>query len=229
MPLCGHGALVIWHGITPEGDAEMIRWHNSEHVPERVGVPGFLRGRRYRSTTVREYVDLYETESVETIRSAPYLERLNHPTPWTQRVLPHFRHTFRIGCRVVSSVGRGQGGALVTVRLRPQPGRDEALRAWLSGPLLAALREPAGFVGAHLLETAAETTRIQTAEGKLKGGEVATTDEPWPLVLLVECSDVGTAEALVGGLLHADLLAAHGAGADAVAGTYLLQLTMDAE
>jgi len=46
MPLRGKGVLAIWHAMTPEGDREMIRWHDREHVAERVGVPGFLRGRR---------------------------------------------------------------------------------------------------------------------------------------------------------------------------------------
>src|SRR5206468_4560243 len=164
------------------------RWHDTEHILERVSVPGFLRGRRYRHAGgVREYLDVYETESVETIRSAPYIERLNNPTPWTQRVLPHFRDTFRIGCRVVTSVGRGQGGTMLTARLRPAPGQDDALRAWLKGPGLALLGEPTGVVGVHLIETVAEATRVRTAEGKLKGGEVGAAEEPWPWAVLVEC------------------------------------------
>lgn len=230
MPLLGRGALVIWHGITPDGEADMIRWHDTEHIPERVSVPGFLRGRRYRDAVhPRQYLDFYETESVETIRSAPYLERLNHPTAWTSRVLPHFRDTVRLGCRVVASVGRGQGGAALTVRLRPAPGREAMLRDWLTGAGLALLRESAGVVGVHVLETVPETTRIRTAEGKLKGGEVAAADEPWPLILVVECSDLGAAEVLGGGVLQPARLAAHGAGPDPVFGTHDLQITMDRE
>jgi hypothetical protein len=228
MPLLGQGVLAIWHSMTPDGDQDMIRWHNSEHVPERVGVPGFLRGRRYAHARLpRHYLDLYETATVDTIRSAPYLERLNHPTPWTQRVVPHFRDTFRIGCRVATSAGRGQGGALVTVRLRPAPGREAALRGWLTGEGAAALREVTAFVGVHLLDTVPETTAIKTAEGKLKGGEVAKTDEPWPLVWLVETSDAATAEALAAGPLGTERLTAHGAAPDAAVGAYVLQLSMD--
>ncbi|MBI3455677.1 MAG: hypothetical protein HY002_07805 [Candidatus Rokubacteria bacterium] len=230
MALRGKGALVIWHGITPEAEHDLIRWHNAEHIPERVAVPGFLRGRRYlHASRPREYLDFYETESVETIRSEPYLARLNDPTPWTQRLLPHFRDTFRIGCRVVASAGRGQGGAMLTGRLRPAPGQDAALRAWLTGPGLTLLREPAGVVGVHVLETLAEVTRVRTAEGKLKGGEVGEAEEPWPLVLLVECTDVGVAEALVRGPLHPDRLVSHGAAQGAVLGTYRVQISIDPE
>ena len=40
MALIGQGVLIIWHAMTPEGDLEMIRWHDREHVAERVGIPG---------------------------------------------------------------------------------------------------------------------------------------------------------------------------------------------
>ena len=166
MPLLGQGALVIWHGIAPEADEDMIRWHNTEHIPERVSIPGFLRGRRY-DTAHRplEYLDFYETESVETIRSAPYLARLNEPTPWTSRVLPHFRNTVRLGCRVLASVGRGVGGVLLTVRLRPAPGEDAKLRAWLGGPGLATVREPAAEGRARSL--------AELGYARLRAGETA--------------------------------------------------------
>ncbi len=229
MPLRGSGVLAIWHGIAPEAEAELIRWHDTEHIPERVGVPGFLRGRRYRhALRPREYLDLYELESVEVARSAPYLARLDHPTPWTRRVLPHFRDTFRIGCRVLASVGRGQGGAAVTLRLRPAAGRDATLRGWLTGPALALVREPVGVIAAHLLETVPEVTRVATAEGKLKGGEAGPADEPWPLVLVVECTEPEVGEALIRGPLAPARLAEHEAAGDALAGVYRLQTTMDA-
>jgi hypothetical protein len=216
--------------MTPEGDMEMIRWHDREHVAERVGVPGFLRGRRYaHATAPRQYLDFYETESVETIRSDPYLARLNNPTPWTQRVLPHFRDTFRIGCRVLASVGRAQSGTMLTLRLGPAKGRDADLRSWITGAAPAELAEPTGVVGVHVLETMSETTSIRTAEGKLKGGEVGAAEVVPPFVLVVEVTDPRGADALLAGPLAGGALAAHGAAPNPVAGVYRLQLTMDRE
>lgn len=231
MPLRGQGALVIWRSVTAESEEDALRWHNTEHMAERCAVPGFLRGRRYVSVEPpRHYLDFYETATAETIRSEPYLARLNDPTPWSRRVLPHFRGTFRVGCRVVVSSGRGLGGTMLTVRLRPAEGRGEALRAWLTGPALEGLRAPAGVVGMHVLETAPETTRVPTAEGKLKGGELAPAEDPWPQIVLVECSDPDVADALPRGLLQPDRLVESGAAPGAtVYGVYRLQLTMDPE
>ena len=45
MALSGEGAICIWNDITDEGRDEFYAWHLAEHMPERVGIPGFLRGR----------------------------------------------------------------------------------------------------------------------------------------------------------------------------------------
>jgi hypothetical protein len=47
MSLAGLGAVCIWHDLLPEARDEFHQWHNREHMPERVGIPGFRRGRRY--------------------------------------------------------------------------------------------------------------------------------------------------------------------------------------
>ena len=229
MALIGQGVLIIWHAMTPEGDLEMIRWHDREHVAERVGIPGFRRGRRYDTPAgTREYLDIYETDSAETVRSAPYILRLNFPTEWTKRVLPHFRNTVRLGCRTVLTTGRGQGGGLLTLRARPAPGRDAAVERWLrrdgSPPRCSTRR---GVVGVHLLRTVPATTQVKTNEGKLKGGEVAKGEEPWPWVLLVETGGLGSREGVAGRHFKPADLAAHGVAADAVLGRHRLQLSMD--
>ena len=47
MSLSGSGVIAIWNDITDEGRANFYEWHDREHIPERVAIPGFLRGRRY--------------------------------------------------------------------------------------------------------------------------------------------------------------------------------------
>ena len=64
MGLAGSGAVAIWHDIAPEGRAEFYALHGREHMPERVGIPGFLRGRRYIAAHgIPEFFNLYETAS----------------------------------------------------------------------------------------------------------------------------------------------------------------------
>ena len=81
MSLAGLGVVAIWHDIAPEGRDDFYEWHNREHMPERVGIPGFRRGRRFVAIEGRpEYFNLYEADSAETLGGQDYLNRLNAPT-----------------------------------------------------------------------------------------------------------------------------------------------------
>ena len=228
MPLLGQGVLAIWHTITPEGEGEYWRWHDREHIPERVGVPGFLRGRRYRSLERSlDYLDLYEVESPETLQSGPYLARLNDPTPWTRRIVPHFRNTLRVGYRVAASVGRGQAGVLLTLRLTGP--RDEGgLPAALSTASLAAIQDVTGVVSVHVLDATPEVTSIVTAEKRLRGPGDRDRDAVEPWCLLVEADDAAVLTDLRAGLLSAESLRT-GATELRAAEAYQLQISIDAE
>lgn len=52
MSLRGRGFLPIWFELAEGVEREFDRWHTIEHMPERLGIPGFLRGRRYFHRTV---------------------------------------------------------------------------------------------------------------------------------------------------------------------------------
>lgn len=89
------GLMAFWSDI----DAAYVRfreWHNCEHIPERVGIPGFRTGQRYRCVGPgRKFLMFYETDGPEVLQSQAYLERLNNPTPWTLEALHQFRNPLR--------------------------------------------------------------------------------------------------------------------------------------
>ena len=166
MSLAGKGVVAIWHGIRPEGRADFYEWHNREHMPERVAIPGFLRGRRYIAHQGRPaFFTLYETATPEVLASAGYLGRLNAPTEWTRRATQHFTDTSRSLCRVVLSLGSGAGGWIMTWRYDVAPGREDEQRARLE-PVLKEIAETQGVVGAHLCIADAMASAIETEEKK---------------------------------------------------------------
>lgn len=120
MPLLGNGLLAIWNDVAPEAESEFLAWHVREHIPERVAIPGFLRGRRYvaRAASPR-YFNFYESETPDTLRSPTYTARLDAPSDRTRRVVAHFRNTSRTICRVARSAGIGGGAHAATLRLTP--------------------------------------------------------------------------------------------------------------
>lgn len=166
MSLAGKGVVAIWNGIRPEGRAEFYEWHNREHMPERVGIPGFMRGRRYIAAEGHpEFFTLYETASTEVLAGADYLARLNSPTEWTWRATRHFTDTSRSLCRVALSLGPGAGGWMMTWRYDVTPGREEDQRRKLE-PVLREIAEKQGVAGAHLCIADRAASAIETEEKK---------------------------------------------------------------
>jgi len=162
--LAGRGAIAIWQDVRPEGREDFFAWHNGEHMPERVGIPGFLRGRRYGALAgAPEFFTLYETAGAQVPTSAAYLERLNHPTEQTRRVAPMMINNVRSLCRVEWSRGTVAGGLMATLRFDAEDAHG--LLALLSERLPRLLQAP-GIVGAHLCLADKSASRVQTEEKK---------------------------------------------------------------
>ena len=183
MSLAGEGVVAIWHDIAPEGRAEFYAWHGEEHMPERVGIPGFLRGRRYVAIDADlEFFNLYEAQSVEVLKGQDYVARVNAPTPWTFSAVKHFRSVARAICRVAHTTGAAQGGLIATLRYDVPDNIASAHRAALLRGLVPDLLATRGVAGVHLLTADAQASGIATAEQKARG--VANAVPRW--VLLVE-------------------------------------------
>ena len=181
MSLLGKAAVAIWQDPLPEARAEFFEWHNREHMPERVGIPGFLRGRRCRALAGQpEFFTLYEAESLEVLTGAGYTARLDNPTPWTRRVAPQLRNNVRSLCSVALSLGSGVGGLVMTWRYDVAPGREAEHRGLLEGKLRALAAKP-GVVGAHLCIADLAASSVQTAEKKTRPTKALTP--AWVLIV----------------------------------------------
>ncbi len=208
MTLLGTGAMIFWHDIAGD-EADYNHWHAFEHMPERVGIPGFHRGRRYVAAEgAPRYFNMYETENAAVLTSPAYLERLNDPTPWTTASLPKFRNSNRTLCRVTASFGNGTGGILLSIQLAPEPQQDDALRQWLVDTVLPELATRPGLVGAHLLEGDPEASQVETGEKALRD----RPDEVADWVLLVEALDRAALRPVRDAELAGESLLAQGAG-----------------
>ncbi|MBA1145101.1 hypothetical protein [Mesorhizobium neociceri] len=198
--LCGKGVVAIWNGISEDGRQDFYQWHIHEHMPERTGISGFLRGRRYRATdmdTHPEFFTLYEVEQFEVIKGEEYAKRLNAPTPWTKRAASHFLNTSRGLARVLSSEGPGPGGVLATVRFHPATINDEQVAGELS-PLASQLMQAPLITGAHLCKSDEEATEVRTAESEGR----TDFDAPPNWFMLLEACTVESLEAPVQAVLQ---------------------------
>jgi len=155
--MLGRAAVAMWWDVPSEVREEWEDWHSHEHMPERLAIPGFLRGSRWVADS--SYFVLYEVDGFATLTGGPYLERLNDPTPWSRKMMPHHRNMVRSLCEARASFGRGVAQVLATLRteiaadaLQPLPGRK-------------------GLTAAHLLESRPMAGMAQTVEQKIRGGD----------------------------------------------------------
>jgi len=218
MSLLGRAAVVLWTEM--ENPAAHDEWHSHEHLPERVGIPGFLRGRRWiaTGTGVPRHFVIYELQDVAVTTSAAYLERLNQPSDWTQRMMKQVRSVSRTLCRVSASLGRGIGAEVLTIRLTPAPGRASALREWLIADALPPLAQRTGLVGAGLLERDEATARPETKERELR----RRPDDSVDWVILVEGYETAALALVADEVLSLAKLEERGAASGAVSAFYRL-------
>lgn len=201
MPLLGRAAVAMWWDMAPALRAEFEDWHSHEHFPERMGIPGFLRGSRWASAAGGEgFFVIYELDAYETLTSPHYLARLNSPTPWSAKMMPHHRNMVRSQCRVIESFGGGVAGAMMTVRLSPADGKAEALRSHLAATLPALPLQP-GLTGSHLLQTQTPVAAM-TKEQRIRGGDA---EADW--IVLVTGYDATVAGEAVAKMLGAPAFA----------------------
>ena len=205
MPLLGKAAMLLAFDVAAEALAEHDDWHTHEHLPERLAIPGFLRGTRWVALQGEpRYLVLYEVTDLATLASEAYLDRLNHPSPWTARMMPHYRGMTRGLCSVVRSAGLGMGHFGQLTRFRPAAGEESRLLEWLAADIVAGLPQRPGLGSVHLLRGA--LTPQMTNEQRIRGVDEGVD---WAL-LTTGYSQEALAE-LTRADLAADRLADHGA------------------
>jgi hypothetical protein len=185
MPLVGSGFMIMWHDIASEAEADYHLWHTREHMPERLALPGFLRGRRGVGWKLeyQRYFTLYEGDSLEAFISPEYLRSLNEPTAWTSRMAPHFRNFLRVACATLASAGPGVGGAVATFRGRLPPAMTEANFAAVVDRLIAGIMALSPVTGVHCAGARPRYSEVRTRETDLRP---RTNESAFDIVVVVE-------------------------------------------
>ena len=192
-------AILIQFSLGADAVAEHDDWHTHEHMPERLALPGFLRGTRW--TGLRDSADycvLYELDSLEALDSDSYRQRLNNPTPWTSKMVQVCRAMRRTLCTVEASSAPCIGGfaAVFTFAATLERGSDAS--RWLLRDVLLNLDARLGLASWHILRT------TQVAAGPWSGDSAVQS------AVVVTAYDADAITALCRSELGPEQLAAHG-------------------
>jgi len=173
------GLMVFLANIEAEHQQAYRQWHNAEHIPERVGIPGFLLGRRYlQADDATRFLMCYDTLGEQVLVSDAYLHALNHPTSWTRRALTWFRNPDRNVYTLRLSWGAAAPG--------PAPVLAVA-RFDVGAPRHAELPEGVSRLALYGLDSAGSSVRTQEAgihgASSAQGGGLLWLECSQPLLL----------------------------------------------
>lgn len=221
MALAGKGAVVIWNGIRDDLREDFFEWHPREHMVERLGIPGFLRGRRCIALDgATEFLTIYELRDTDVLLSEAYKTRLTNPTPWSTKTLPGFTDNTRGACQIVYTDGHAMGGFILTLRCAAQEGQEAGLIEALKAEVLPRVTPLPRMTGAHLVRNDVALTGGNAGNQR---GRVIHLPE---IIVMVEGLDADALKALGESLLSDATLQALGAKPEIVRGLYQLEYSI---
>tara|TARA_X000000950_G_scaffold283930_1_gene385925 strand:- start:750 stop:1349 length:600 start_codon:yes stop_codon:yes gene_type:complete len=193
---------------------------------ERVGIEGFLRGRRYDAINGKpQFFHFYETTKPEVLTSPAYMQRLNNPTPWTQRIGPHIKNNNRTLSQVIHSVGCGVGAAILTIRMVANHDREIDFFQWVSQELFPFINKKPGVIAAHLLKGDKQASETETEEKAMRDKPDEVAD--W-IIFLEAIDDKTLLKILDKKYISAKVLIENGAYCASI-GTYKLHFSLSSE
>ena len=121
------GFLAIWCEIGAEDLADYRAWITKEHIADRTFLPGW-NGARFcvDVTNERAHFFLYATENKDVFSAQPYLNILNNPSPWTNRIMPKFGPFDRALGEQLFKLGNGFGSYMMVSRIKDESSIDLA-------------------------------------------------------------------------------------------------------
>jgi hypothetical protein len=161
------GILAIFNDCRAGHEAEFEAWFQGEHLIERLGVPGFLFGRRHKALSGSSgYFNFYLVEQPDVLTSKPYLERLDNPTPMTRKIMSEvFINMNRTVCRRTVRHGPFRGAYAVTARFGEAPDQEA-----LTGLLDELVKQPS-VAGGEIWIALDPAGMPVSMEEKLRGGD----------------------------------------------------------
>jgi len=155
------GVLAIWHDLEDAYSELYERWLVTEHIPERLALPGFLEARRYEAAmgSPRFFI-AYDVTAPEALASPEYLARLASPTPQTREVMAGFRNMVRTACSVAYRSPHEALGACAVTAYAGQPAAVDG----------AGLERDPRVLGVQVWKAAQGAAGATSSEAKLRPG-----------------------------------------------------------
>jgi hypothetical protein len=148
------GMLIAAMNMAHAAEDEFHDWYDTEHLPERQRVPGFLVCQRWIGAQDGKIsVATYDLENVRVLKSAPYLaiggENLS---PWSRRVISRVERLMRFeGDQILpgDQLPPDKAGGLLLNAMNIAPEFEAEFNEWYAKEHIPALSTVPGVLGAR--------------------------------------------------------------------------------
>ena len=127
----GNHLLAVYVGIPSEIEDEFNKWYNTQHVPERLAIPGFQSAARYVSLEgTPKYMAFYELDHANVLEAPAYKRLGENSSDWDKRILANMQVEARTVYECIFTCGEAGGqhaSYLLSVRLQPFPAKAYAI------------------------------------------------------------------------------------------------------
>jgi len=153
------GVLIAAMDFSNVAEDEFNDWYDTEHIPERHRVPGFLTRQRWiGAENPKQSVATYDLESLSVLQGSAYRaisgENLS---PWSKRVTSRVQRLVRFeGDQTLpgDTVAPDSAGGLLLVGMTPALGGETAFNAWYDNEHVPALARVPGVLCARRFRNA---------------------------------------------------------------------------
>ena len=159
------GILVAAMNFSDVAEDEFHDWYDTEHVPERLAVPGFINAERWiGASNTEDSLALYDLDDVGVLHSPPYAAVGGaNGSPWTKRVTGRTRSIIRLeGEQVLPGdllAPVGQAAALLFISMNVVPEHENEFNEWYNVEHLPALGSVPGVLAARRYRGTGATQR----------------------------------------------------------------------
>ena len=159
------GILIAAMNFSDVAEDEFHDWYDTEHIPERLAVPGFLNAERWLGiSNPKQSLALYDLDNVGVLNSAPYLAVGGaNGSPWTKRVTGRTKSLIRLEGEQLrpgdALAPVGQASALLLIAMNVAPEHENEFNEWYNSEHLPALGAVPGVLRARRYRGTGATQR----------------------------------------------------------------------
>lgn len=175
------GLLMAGFDISRCPEDEFHDWYDTEHIPDRRKVPGFLTLERWVDVeNPKNVVAIYDLQSTDVLESPQYLPiGYRNPSPWTRRLMPMCTRLLRfVGdqIRPGNVISPRDAGGMLFMGFNLEPGAEADYAKWMDEEHLPNLSRVPGVLSARRF-VGIEGTQKYVAVYHLTSPEVCSSPE----------------------------------------------------